>query len=186
MTREIANFFHDNEGELFTEDDIPFNREDIVQLVNDSVDPVQQVQLKGKRYYGVIDYNKNNGWYEYTRWDDIVGEVAVGVCAQCIKECNAADQVARTLGDKTSTAQQKFAQHYSNDHFVNQSSVEVVTGATLLSGTTINGNEVLHVGMDGNDSGIDAEFVQGQSGEVIERGVLYTFEEDSNGNIIFN
>jgi len=175
MTREIANFFHENERELFTEKETPFTRQRLVKLTNDSVDPIQQVEADGERYYGVIDYDEHNGWYEYTRWDDSVGEVTVGVCAQCIKEHDSADAVARTLGDATDTARQKFAQHYDEAHTVDQHSVEVATGATLLSGTTINGNEAIHVGMDGAGSGVDADFVQGA--EALETGVGLSFEE---------
>ena len=72
MTREIATWFHDNVGELFTEEETPFSRKDIVQLVNDSVDPVQQIKADGERYYGVLSYGEHDGWYEYTRWDDTI------------------------------------------------------------------------------------------------------------------
>jgi len=43
MTRKVANWFHEREGELFTIDETPFSRDEIVGVVNDSVDPVQQV-----------------------------------------------------------------------------------------------------------------------------------------------
>jgi len=175
MTREIANWFHKREGELFTEEETPFARQEIVTLTNDSVDPVQQIEADGERYYGVIAYNEHDGWYEYTRWDDTIGELSVGVCAACIKQWDSADEVARTLGDETDTARRKFARHYDEAHAVDQGSVKVATGATLLSGTTINGNEAIHIGMDGAGSGVDADFVQGN--EALNTGVGLSFEE---------
>jgi len=181
MTREIATWFHDSVGELFTEEETPFSREEITQLINDSVEPVQQLNVDGERYYGILSYDEYDGWYEYTRWDDTIGELSVGVCAACVKECDSADAVARTLGEETDTARHKFDQHYEEAHDARPS--EVTTGATLLSGTTINGNEAIHVGMDGNGSGVDADLVRG--GEALETGVSYSFTEDGDGNITF-
>ena len=59
---------------------------------------------------------------------------------------------------------------------------EVSTGATLTSGTTVGGNEVYHLGNDGQGSGLDAEFVQGSA--PIQTGVPYVRETvgESTGN----
>ena len=59
---------------------------------------------------------------------------------------------------------------------------EVSTGATLTSGTTVGGNEVYHLGNDGQGSGLDAEFVQGSA--PIQTGVPYVREtvSESTGN----
>src|SRR6056297_1411955 len=59
---------------------------------------------------------------------------------------------------------------------------EVSTGATLTSGTTVGGNEVYHLGNDGQGSGLDAEFVQGSA--PIQTGVPYVWEtvSESTGN----
>jgi len=178
--REIANWFHEREGELFTEDKTPFNREEIVQVINDSVDPVQQVQVDGERYYGVISYEEHDGWYEYTRWDDAAGEVNMGVCAKCVQEVSSADAVARTIGDDTDTSQEKFQQHYDESHSVRPN--EVKTGATLLSGTTINSNEAIHLGNDGAGSGIDADLVRG-SGSPVKKGQTVAGSKSGPGTV---
>jgi len=175
MTRKVANWFHDREGELFTADETPFTREEIVQVINDSIDPVQQVMVEGEKYIGVISYEEHNGWYEYTRWDDAAGEVNMGVCAKCVEEAEYVDEVSRTLGDSTDIAQEKFENHYSDDHTVKPDEIE--TGATLLSGTTINSNEAIHPGMDGSGSGVDADFVKGN--EPLQTGSFFSFSESS-------
>lgn len=180
MTREIANWFHEREGELFTEAETPFDREELVSLTNDSVDPVQQVLVSGERYYGVIDYDEHDGWYEYTRWDDVHGEVNVGVCAKCVAEASSADEVARVIGDDIQTARQKFDQHY-NEHDIDASEVSIETGATLLSGTTVNGNEAIHPGMDGSGSGVDADFVRG--GTAVEENTTVPGSKSDQGTV---
>lgn len=180
MTRDVANWFHDREGELFTEDETPFTREELVAVIDDSVDPVQQVVVGGERYYGVIDYQEMAGWYEYTRWDDSAGEVNIGVCAKCVQQAEYVDEVSRTIGDSTDIARQKFENHYSTEH--DESPSEIETGATLLSGTTINGNTAIHPGMDGSGSGVDADFVLG--GGALQTGSFYSFSDTTAGEVI--
>jgi len=171
--KKVANWFHDREGELFTVDETPFTREEIVQVVNDSVDPVQQVMVDGDKYIGVISYDEHDGWYEYTRWDDAAGEVNMGVCAKCVAEASSVDEVSRTIGDNTDIAKEKFENHYLDEHTVKPDEIE--TGATLLSGTTINSNEAIHPGMDGTGSGVDADFVKGN--EALQTGSFFSFSE---------
>jgi len=48
---------------------------------------------------------------------------------------------------------------------------EVTTGATLDSGTTVGGNQVFHLGNDGEGSGLDVETVDGQ--EPVTKGEKY-------------
>lgn len=161
MTKEqkIAEWFHERQGELFKVDEIPYTREEIVSIINDSVDPVQQVIVDNERYYGVIEYREQEGWYEYTRWDDCAGEVNIGVCAKCVVEETSVSKVTRTVGDDTDTARKKFEYHYKREHNKLPSNIE--TGASLLSGTTIDGNETIHLGMDGSDSNVDADVIRG-------------------------
>ncbi|MFB6207987.1 MAG: hypothetical protein ABEJ69_01415, partial [Candidatus Nanohaloarchaea archaeon] len=118
MTRKIADWFHERAGELFTIEETPFDREQLVYLTNDSVDPIQQVVVSGTRYYGVIAYAEHDGWYEYTRWDDHHGEVNVGVCAKCVETAESVGEVAHTLGDPTDVAREKIEQHYAEAHSV--------------------------------------------------------------------
>lgn len=162
MTREVSKWFHEREGELFSTDEHPFDREEIVPVINDSVDPVQQVNIDSGRYMGVIEYTEHSGWYEYIRWDDISGEVTIGVCAQCVKEADNVSEVTFTIGEDTSVSEKKIENHYRTSHGVVPEDIE--TGATLLDGTTINGNEAIHTGMDGSGSGVDADFVRGRVG----------------------
>jgi len=183
MTRDVANWFHEREGELFTIDETPFSRDELVAVVNDSVDPVQQVVAGEDRYYGVIGYQEMIGWYEYTRYDDAIGQVRIGVCAKCVQQARSADEVARTIGESTDTARKKFEKHYSAEH--NESPSEIQTGATLLSGTTINGNEAIHVGMDGSGSGVDADTISGDTpSSMLELGEGFTFTAGSQGIIL--
>jgi sugar lactone lactonase YvrE len=161
MTREIANWFHEREGELFTEEETPFDREELVSLTNDSVDPVQQIELNGDKYIGVISYDEHDGWYEYTRWDDSVGRVNIGVCAACVNEAEMVSEVAFTLDDETDVAREKISQHYDEEHTAIPEDVE--TGAALLDGTTINTHEAIHIGMDGHNSGVDADTITGNT-----------------------
>jgi len=179
MTREVANWFHDREGELFTVDETPFTRDELVQVVDDSVDPVQQVLVDGEKYVGVIQFEEHDGWYEYTRWSDSAGEVRIGVCARCVQQAETPAEVSRTIGDSTEIAQEKFENHYEESHESRPD--EVNTGATLLSGTTINGNTAIHPGMDGHGSGVDADFVLGN--EALETGSFYSFSETTAGEI---
>jgi len=51
---------------------------------------------------------------------------------------------------------------------------EVTTGATLESGTTIGGNQVYHLGNDGQGSGLDVETVDGS--EPVHKGTKYKTE----------
>jgi len=178
---EYAEWFMKREGELFTQDELPFDRQEVVRVVNDSVDPVQQIQVDGVKYIGVIKYAEHSGWYEYTRWDDVRGEVNVGVCAQCVKEAEKVAEVSRTVGDDTETARRKFEQHYEREHDVVPEDIE--TGAILLSGTAIAGNTAIHPGMDGAGSGVDADFVKG--GEALQTGSFYSFTEPSSSTIQF-
>jgi len=158
--REVANWFHEREGEMFEPEDHPFEREDVVEVLDDSVDPVQQIAVDGERFVGVVSYEEHDGWYEYTRWDDAEGKVNIGVCAACVKQANSVENVARTVGDDTETAKEKFDSHYSDGHRDRPADVE--TGATLLGGTTISGNQAIHLGNDGPGSGVDADTVRGE------------------------
>jgi hypothetical protein len=166
---EAREWFHMRKGELFLPEEIPFERKILVKLINDSVDPVQQVIVDSKRYIGVVDYEEHNGWYEYIRWDGSAGKVKIGVCAQCVQKAGKVAEVTRTVGDTTEEAREKFKEHYSKEH--TRKPDEIETGATLLSGTTIAGNEAIHVGMDGSGSGVDTDLVLGS--EALETASFY-------------
>lgn len=180
MTREIADWFHEREGELFTVDDTPFSRDEIVRVVDDSVDPVQQVIVDGEKYIGVIEYEEHDGWYEYTRWDDAIGEINMGVCANCVQEADSVGEVSKTIGDSSDTASEKFVRHYRDEH--SESPDEIETGATLVSGTTINSNTAIHLGNDGSGSNVDADFVRGNN--AIEEGVSVPGSLDENNDTL--
>lgn len=155
--REIYNWFFQRAGELFRLSETPFDREEVVSLINDSVDPVQQVIVDGEKYIGIIEYEEHDTWYEYTRWDDAIGEVEIGVCAICVDEAKTVEEVSRTIDDDN--CEEKIKNHQQNEH--EDENVDVETGATLLSETTISNNTAIHVGMDGSNSNVDADFVRG-------------------------
>lgn len=167
------NYFYDKVGDMQKRGDVlehfkdEFNLDNrqanllIANLVGDRVDPVIQVQLD-EAYIGVADFTTGDGWYGYKDYDDVSGEYKKAVCAQCVKEQLTDDNIAvaeegsgsftngsytyNELGDRIRT-------HYRN-HDVNPRDVDIETGASLLSGTTIAGNTAFHTGNDGQGSGL--------------------------------
>lgn len=181
--RDGADWFHENEGELFERAEVigSLKREldvdtktasaVLAELVGDTVDPVVHVSSDGTKYYGVIDYVEFDGAYGYVDYDDVFGERKRVVCAQCVHEVDVDTDVAHaTAGDHSGAfADQPGADydsllkavhsHYTGAHDVHPKQVE--TGATLASGTTIGGNTSWHTGNDGSGSGLDADTVDG-------------------------
>lgn len=178
--REIADWFHDNQGELFerqhvatriaTDLDIDESIADraISQLVGDVVDPVVLVDDGGTLWVGVIDYTEHDFWYQYTDFHDELGAVPKGVCAQCVAEVERDSDVAYgmpgqgTLPSDATLAdiEQRLTQHFEQAH--PGVVVDVIeTGADLASSTTIGGNQAIHKGNMSTEA--DAASVNGQS-----------------------
>lgn len=177
--RDIADWFHDNEGELEHKgevvkqivddeeldinspdslDDRAFIRSLIHDLVSDHVDPVQQIPTADGDYVGVIQYEEHGGYYTYTEYHDIEEEYTRAVCGLCIDSSSrstepytrhAGEFGNSPLGDKDKL-HQILLDHIEEEHTGHEANVE--TGATLASGTTIAGNTAIHLG---NESFLD-------------------------------
>ena len=181
--RPGAEYFHDNEGQLFTrkealealtnELDIDERTANAVlaELAGDTVDPIVHIRNDDERYYGVIEYETFEGAYGYVDYHDLQGKRKRVICAQCVQEATIDTDVAHaTAGDPSG----RFAdhpdadydalydavkRHYANAH--NTTPEEVETGASLASGTTVGSNTAWHAGNDGSGSGLDADTVDG-------------------------
>jgi hypothetical protein len=194
LLRPVAEFFHDHEGELFeryeavskltTADSVPSSdkrtlHQVVGNLAADRVDPVQNVVRDSAKYVGVIDYGEHDYWYEYVEVDDVRGRQNVGVCAKCVKEADNDAQVAKGIGTTEELAD-RIEDHYSDEHSESPESVE--TGATLVSGTTIAGNNAIHSANDGVGSGLDADTFRGREPDFSQDagGVQSQFASPSN------
>lgn len=183
--RDVADIFHEEEGEMFTRaealslvtDSLGINESTagrtISALVGDIVDPIVQVPIDGEKYIGVVEYDEYDGAYGYVHYDDVNGQQKRVVCAQCVKEKEIDKNVVNaTAGHGSLDEDTDFDElldavhkHYESDH--EEAPEDVETGASLLSGTTIAGNTAFHSGNDGTGSGLDADTVGGlQPGEV--------------------
>lgn len=195
LLRPVAEFFHSHEGELFeryeavsklvADESIPSDDERTLHRVvgnlsADRVDPVQNVVRDSAKYVGVLEYEEHDFWYEYVEVDDVHGRMNVGVCAQCVKEADSDAEVAKGIGT-TEELDEKIREHYSAEH--NESPSEIQTGATLLSGTTVSGNAVIHSANDGLGSGLDVDTIRGKDfSSFVKFGNLYS-KTESGGQI---
>jgi len=184
--RKVADWFHNNQGELFPReeavekisDDVELEVPDhlthksfisqlIGDLVGDHVDPVQLIQNANAKYVGIIDYDEHSTYYTYDEYHDIEGKYKRGVCAACIHESSKSSEPFSRhtgnfgnspYGDEDQLAEE-IGIHVEAVH--SGEDVEVETGATLASGTTIAGNTSFHAGNDGSASGLSADDVDG-------------------------
>lgn len=200
LLRDVAEFFHEHEGELFeryeavsklteadsiSSDDERLLHRVVGNLAADRVDPVQNVVKDDAKYIGVIEYAEHDYWYEYVEHDDVHGRVNVGVCAQCVQDADNDAQVAKGVGT-TEELSEKIRDHYDAEHSEDPESVE--TGATLVAGTTIAGNSAIHSANDGVGSGLDADLYRGGGiSNLVRPGINYSISEDeTNGTVTLN
>lgn len=142
----------------------------ISDTVGDIVDPVQQMIVPSGRYVGVLGYEvySDAGAYGYIDYDDRKRDRKRVVCARCVEKHDYDEQITHaTQGEGTcpddATWEQLLARitsHYTNEH--TQGPDEIEPGASLLSGTTISGNQTWHAGNDGLGSGLSADVVEGE------------------------
>lgn len=132
ILRDVADVFHEKEGELFSRDNAIDHAETMLShdrivvkkaienLVTDDVDPVIQVK-KGLEYYvGVVSYDESDFFYTYIGFNDKHGRIKSSVCAECINESRAIQEVnhystkpdAWALNDATC----RIAAHYYIEH----------------------------------------------------------------------
>lgn len=201
--RDAANLFHENEGQLFTREEALSMVEDsldidaltasdtLAALVGDTVDPVVQIPVDGERYIGIIEFETFDGAYGYIEFDDVHGKQKRVVCAQCVHDSDLHSQVTHaTSGDPNGSFSSDATydelvdgihRHYDDTHDAIPESVE--TGASLADPTTIGGNESFHKGNDGPNSGMNAEFLQGNTPTDIEDSAVSTANADSIAHI---
>lgn len=134
----------------------------ITALVEDIVDPVQQISPSHGRFVGVFEYKTfpESGAYGYIHYDDVKGKVKRVVCAKCVEEGETDSEIKHAqqgegTSDPDATWEQllnKVTSHYVDSH--DEAPDEIEPGASLLSGTTIAGNTSVH---GGNQSSFNLE-----------------------------
>lgn len=179
--RDVADWFHDHEGEMFEReeardriaDDLDLDEDvamdTIRNLIGDDVDPVVQASVRGTRYVGVAEFKEFDGAYGYLDYHDTMGQRKRVICAQCVHNADYDYEVTHaTAGDPEGSYDPDASysellsgvhDHYEKAHDAVPEEVE--TGASLVSGTTIGGNTAWHAGNDGGGSGLDADSVDG-------------------------
>lgn len=163
--RPVADWFHEREGELFDRrkvladlsDDFGISEDDanrvISNLVGDRVDPVVQVDDGDTLWVGVIRYEEHDFYYEYDDYHPAYKKRPKLVCAQCVHEAEFDHEVAFAAPGEGSLspdatvemAEERMRSHFNESHPA-VSVDEVNTGASLVSPTTIGGNEAIHKG----------------------------------------
>ena len=177
--RDVANYFHDHEGELFPRDEAidavseeyglntRLAHDVIAELTGDVVDPVIQVEKDGEDYIGVVEYVEREGCYGYIDYHDTYGKRKRMVCAECVHKYTYDHQVAHATnkdphgsfpeGDASyDDLAAKVREHYETDH-EGVTPDEVETGADLISSTTMGGSQAWHKGNHGKTSGLIAD-----------------------------
>jgi len=174
--RPAADFFHRNESTMFGREEarekiekelnVDKNTANVVisQLVSDMVDPIIQVVTSDKKFVGVAEFYEFDGAYGYLQYDDLIGPRRRVVCQQCVNDANFDKDVTHATeqspNPNSSTFNKnveytdlvdKIHKHYQSAH--ESKPTEIETGATLASGTTIEGNTAFHAG---NESTITA------------------------------
>jgi len=159
----------------------------ISDTVGDIVDPVQQVSTLDGKYVGVIKYSPftQEGAYGYVDFDDQKGRRKRVVCAKCVEDNEYDENISHaTQGEGTSSVGatwdqllNKITSHYVDSHDEGPSSIQ--PGASLVSGTTIDGNKSFHAGNDGPGSGLDADSLDGLEPSQIGSTPGYGLRDDS-------
>jgi hypothetical protein len=195
---EVLSWFLNREGNLYKRSEVFGNisrdvgldvnevYDALNYLLNDLVDPLQQVIVDNERLVGVIEYQvwESEGAYGYKEFHDIKGSRKRVVCAHCVKEKEEDSEVVHaTEGDGSvesgvdwTVLLSKVQQHIS---MVHKGDVDkIYPGASLVSGTTVSANTVWHNGNvsgganinigsqsvslnQGSGSGLDADKVDG-------------------------
>ncbi len=150
VLRDVASFFHDNEGELFSKTEVTDQlvdqldiepgmvRRAVDNLALDSVDPVVQVPTKSGPHVGVIEYEEDDYFYTYTDHDDVLGKRVRSVCATCVNEELALENVHHYTRAESEYSEKEarllLAAHYYVDH--QGMSVEDIIDTVGINGAT--------------------------------------------------
>lgn len=138
----------------YTSSPVDKARNGLQSVIGDIVDPVQQIVVDGDRYVGAIEYIEfeDSGAYGYIHFDDRLGKRKRVVCAKCVQEETLDENVVHaTQGQGSSDIDatwdelvNKVKAHYNRSH--DSQPEEIYPGASLVSGTTIGGNNAYHKG----------------------------------------
>lgn len=200
--RAGADWFHENEGELFERDEaltllqqeLDVDEETasavLAELAGDTVDPIVHIPSNGSKHYGVVEYEEFQGAYGYVDYDDVFGKRKRVVCAKCVEESTVDSDVAHaTAGDHSGQFADQPEADYDelldavHSHYIESHGLlpeEVKTGASLVSGTTIGGNTSWHSGNDGSGSGLDADTLDGNQSSHFLASSNYNPESDTH------
>lgn len=177
--------WEDSELELAEYLDVkqPKAKRALTQIVGDIVDPVQQIGTGQDRYVGIIEFTEfpDAGAYGYTHYSDTHGRRNRVVCAKCVQEKESDSEVAHaTQGEGTNAEDATWGQllnkvtsHYADAH--DSAPEEIDIGASLVSGTTMGGNQAWH---QGNVSG-GTQVSIGNQKVSIEQGVGSGLDADT-------
>lgn len=172
---EVFSWFSDDSGEMFLASKVveaiseDFNwesqrvRRAITGLVDDTLDPVQQLVLNGTAHIGIIEYKEfqDFGGYGFLEYDDTLGQRKNVVCAKCVSEKQYTSEPFRAVEGYGRHPEpcsynhllEHLEQHYSESHSDRPDEIQV--GASLVSGTTISSNTAIHGGNQ-SDFGVDS------------------------------
>jgi len=164
--RTAYDFFIESEGTLFTHDEaidglLNEHKEwdderalrAIINLVDDTLDPVQQVVVDETRYVGVLGFEdfRDHGVYGFTEYDDVHGKRRVAVCYRCVETYEVASEpfrciegVGRHDEDCGYEPLLEHAAEHVEDH--EQPATEYEVAASLVSGTTVAASTAFHQG----------------------------------------
>jgi hypothetical protein len=174
LAQKALTYFQQHEGKLetwteathslqdyFDEDVSESEANSAVQaLVEDLVDPVQNVSHPDSYHVGIIEYREwsGDGCYGYVQFHDVAGKRKRVVCAKCVDEFSHDHNVTHATAGESSFSNKPDAgweelrddivEHIEEEHDV--APEEITVGANLESSTTMNSNQAWH---DGNTSG---------------------------------
>lgn len=204
---EALQVFIDKDGLLLWEDAVSeiadeldlnesISKEVVADLTGDIVDPVQAITVNKDRYVGIIQLQEYecSGAYGYIHYSDNFGKRKRVICAQCVEECETDSQVKHATEGEGSvdnretweTLLNKVTSHYADKH--EESPDEIDIGASLVSSTTMGGNQAWHQGnvtggsnvsigsqnisiIQGSGSGLDADTVDGKEASSLGGGI---------------
>ena len=151
VLRDVASYFHSNEGELFEKSNVTAQiaeeldiepelaKRAIDNLALDSVDPVVQVPAQSGPHVGVISYRERDYYYTHVDHNDVLGKQKRSVCAACVDENVTLDEVRHYTRSEEEYNREEarllLAAHYYVSH--DTRSIEEIIQEVGIDGATI-------------------------------------------------
>jgi len=151
VLRDVASYFHSNEGELFEKSNVTAQiaeeldiepelaKRAIDNLALDSVDPVVQVPAQSGPHVGVISYRERDYYYTHVDHNDVLGKQKRSVCATCVDENVTLDEVRHYTRSEEEYNREEarllLAAHYYVSH--DTRSIEEIIQEVGIDGATI-------------------------------------------------